>query len=340
MASRIPARVLAVYMVGAGLSTAFKISNTPSLLSSLVDFSRTSDGAWLAKDSLETRLAESYKFFYPDAQNVGFRPDPVDYFSALRTFIDVGKTFQDTGFDDAEVFYKTLKRGIAHLLITQQKAYDDARLATHPYLSEMMQPGHVVITSNWDTMLERFAALNSIPLRLSTSNREFSPSEVTLLKLHGSIDWCKVGDRVSGYGDEQFANITELQNPARRWTMKLPTGTDELIRVRSGTGDGWQKIKARSKDQWMVTMVTGKADDLGPLVNIWRDAYRALSRAENLEVVGYSLPPDDVEIRSLLRAGIRRGAPPPINVRNPAPDVHYRVRAFLERSATSDYQPV
>ncbi len=91
----------------------------------------------------------------------------------------------------------------------------------------------------------------------------------------------------------------------------------------------------------MVTMVTGKSDDLGPLREIWRDAYRALSRAATLEIVGYSMPADDVEIRTILRTGIKRGDDDPrVIVRNPAPDVHYRVRAYLLRSARSDYLPI
>jgi hypothetical protein len=91
----------------------------------------------------------------------------------------------------------------------------------------------------------------------------------------------------------------------------------------------------------MVTMVTGKSDDLGPLREIWRDAYRALSRASTLEIVGYSMPGDDVEIRTILRTGIQRGPQNPrVVVKNPAPDVHHRVRAYLLRTAKSDYLPI
>lgn len=327
-------------MAGAGLSSAFGLSNTPSLLHGLRKFAATKDGSWLAKDRLNARLTSSYEFFYPDARNAGFQPDPVDYFSALRTFIDIGRGFPGTGFDDAEPFYRMLKRGIAHLLIDQTRDVQDTTLVSHPYLDAMMQPGHVVITSNWDTLLERYAALKKIPLRLSTSSREFSENEVTVLKLHGSIDWCKRSDRTAAYGDDQYANLTELQNPTRSYTPALPVGDDDLMRVRTGLNDEWRRIKARARDLWMVTMVTGKQDELGPLQNIWRDAYRALSRAKSLEVVGYSMPPDDVEIRSLLRAGIQRGVAPLVTVRNPAPDVHFRVRAYLDRSAQSDYQPV
>jgi hypothetical protein len=53
------------------------------------------------------------------------------------------------------------------------------------------------------------------------------------------------------------------------------------------------------------------------------------------------MPPDDIEIRTLLRAGIQRGSgPKKIVVKNPAPDVHDRLRQYLERNIESDYRPV
>jgi len=89
----------------------------------------------------------------------------------------------------------------------------------------------------------------------------------------------------------------------------------------------------------MVTMARAKAGDLGPLQEIWRDAYGALSRASRLEIVGYSLPEDDIEIRTLLRAAILRGdGPRRLVTRNPAPDVHERVWRFLSRDAEPNYQ--
>jgi hypothetical protein len=31
------------------------------------------------------------------------------------------------------------------------------------------------------------------------------------------------------------------------------------------------------------------------MIGIWKDAYTALSRARVLEIVGYSMPPDDID---------------------------------------------
>lgn len=104
--------------------------------------------------------------------------------------------------------------------------------------------------------------------------------------------------------------------------------------------DAWRKIK-RADELFMVTMARGKSGDVGPLIGIWKDAYAALSRARLLEIVGYSMPPDDIEIRTLLRAGAQRGGGPSrIVVRNPAPDVHDRLRRYLHRDVRSNYLPV
>lgn len=339
--SPIPPRDRRVYFVGAGLSSAFRLPNTPSLINAAVDFSKTAVGNWLAQEGLEGELERAFRFFYPDADHEGFQPDVVDFFSALRTYLDVGAGLVGTGFANAPDLYRLLRRAIAHLLVVRSRQIDVDQFRDHPYLTEMVEPGNIIITSNWDTLIEHFASLNSIPLRLTSRTRHFDPGEVSLLKLDGSLDWCQVSARASGYPDDDYGTLKELQFAPRSRRSALPTDDADVIRVRCDLSSAWQMSKSRAREPWMVTMVTGKADDLGPLREVWRDAYRALSRAKHLEIVGYSMPPDDVEIRTILRTGVQRGPQrPDIVVRNPAPDVHYRVRAYLMRSAKSEYQPV
>jgi hypothetical protein len=76
------------------------------------------------------------------------------------------------------------------------------------------------------------------------------------------------------------------------------------------------------------------------LQHIWRSAHDALSAAKTIELIGYSLPHDDVEVRALLRAGLKRGPRDArLVVRNPSPDVHDRVQNYLDRQASSNYVP-
>jgi hypothetical protein len=340
--SPVPPRDRNVYMVGAGLSCAFRLPNTASLLSETIAFSTTPPGRWLQDEDFQQKLERAFRFFYPDARHAGFQPDVVDFFSALRTYLDVGAGLVGTGFGDAPELYRLLRRGIAHLLIERtRRSRSFAGFESHHYLTEMVQPGHIIITSNWDTVIEEFAALHNIPIRLTSRTRKFEPNEVALLKLHGSLDWCQGAARAGHHEDTDYSALKELQNPPRPYTHALPSDEDDLVRVRTTSGNAWQRVRSRSREPYMVTMATGKSDDLGPLREVWRDAYRALSRARTLEIVGYSMPNDDVEIRTILRTGLQRGTrSPTVLVRNPSPDVHHRVRSLLDRSARSDYLPI
>jgi hypothetical protein len=329
-----------VYFVGAGLSTAAGLPNTPALLDSVLVFAE--QRRWLIRERLAKRLDDAFQFFYPDAEYEGFRPSVVDFFSALRTFLDVGAGLRGTRFTDAPELYRVLKLAIANLLVDRLREVTDDRLADHAYLQEVVAAGNVVITSNWDLLIERVAQVNGTAIRLLG---EPDDSSLLLLKLHGSIEWCTSGNAKRSIDTNFYASLGERLFPPRPYTVSLDDIADDtIVRVRclEDWGTAWRLLRSRIVDPHMVTMVRGKSGDLGPLQQVWRDAYGAVSRARQLEIVGYSMPEDDTEIRTLLRAGIRRGRrkPPVVTIHNPSPDVHDRVRRFLDRTAKTNYLPV
>lgn len=337
MPAPIPERNRRVYFVGAGLSKALGLPNTAELLTEVLALARRSK-RWRQTERLPERVNDAFQYFYPDAANKGYRPDVVDFFSALRTYIDVGAGMRG-GFQDAPELFRSLKFAIAQLLVEGIRDIDNKLQAGHPYLDRVVRPGNIVVTSNWDLVLERYAALRNIPLRLVG----YSKNEFVLLKLHGSIDWCTVGRRSRRYTDASYASLSERLSAPSPYRVKLPRGQSELVRIRAldRWARSWGRISSRALDLHMVTMARGKAGDLGPLQSIWRDAYSAMSRASRLEIVGYSLPDDDIEIRTLLRAAIQRGTGPKNLVsRNPAPDVHERVWRLLSREAKPNYQGI
>jgi hypothetical protein len=291
---------------------------------------------------LEPRLARAFEYFYPDAVHEGYRPDVVDFFSSLRTYLDV-VTGLPGSFEDAPNLYRHLKSAIAHLLIEGARDCADALKRDHSYLKEIVQPGNVIVTSNWDPLIERYAAEHSVPVRLHGTGDD---NELVLLKLHGSIDWCLGQHMTQDPSLKNYARLNERLNPAREYRPKLPTKRareNRLLRIRmlDKWSSAWLMVRSRASEPHIVTMVRSKAGDLGPLRGVWRDAYGAVSRARRLEVVGYSMPPDDVEIRTILRAGVQRGTGlNGVIVRNPTPDVHIRVRQFLDLNVASDYRGV
>jgi hypothetical protein len=263
-----------VYFVGAGLSKALGLPNTAELLTGVLDLARKSK-RWNETERLPERVDAAFKYFYPDAANKGYRPDVVDFFSVLRTYIDVGAGMRG-GFQDAAELFRSLKFAIAQMLVESIRDIDDKLKLGHAYLDAVVQPGNIVVTSNWDLALERYAALHGVPVRLVG----YGESEFVLLKLHGSIDWCTVGRRSRRYTDTAYASLRERLAPSP-YHMKLSRAQNTLVRIRAleNWRNAWSRISSRALDLHMVTMARGKAGDLSPLQEIWRDAYSAMSRA-------------------------------------------------------------
>lgn len=97
----------------------------------------------------------------------------------------------------------------------------------------------------------------------------------------------------------------------------------------------------------MITMSLGKTSDTQPIRSMWKDAYYALSATRHLRIIGYSLPADDIEIRTLLRAGVARGtgwvhdpsgSSAQVTVMNPETGVHVRFHRLVSRKAVSDFR--
>jgi hypothetical protein len=338
--SPVPVRDRNVYFVGAGLSCALGLPNTAMLLEGVIDLA-SRNRRWGRVERLDERLRVAFEYFYPDAVHEGYMPDVGDFFSALRTYLDVGSDLAG-GLSDAPSLYRSLKSAIAHLLVEATRKCQPMLRAGHPYLEEMVQPGNIIVTSNWDLVVERYAQLHNVPLRLTGSSEE----EVVLHKLHGSVDWC-LGKHMRVRPVRQYAMLNEKLFGARPYRPAIPSRSARAevalrVRVLESWSGALNALRLRATEPYMVTMARGKAGDLGPLRMVWRDAYGAISRAEHLEIVGYSMPPDDIEIRTLLRAGVQRGRQDleEVMVRNPAPDVHDRVRRYLDRAVRSDYRGI
>ncbi len=301
-------------------------------------------GSWRHSANLGTELKDAFKAFYPDGEDKGFTPDAVDFFSTLHSYVEVCAGYPGSLSNTAD-FFRRLKFGIAYLLTKRLRDVDAKLVQGSDYLDQIVRPGNIVVTSNWDFGIEHYARLKGVPVRW----RGHRDNELVVLKLHGSIDWALgLHARIVDFGTGDFAMLNEQAFGPNNYKPTLPTAKNKLrtsvIRTRAleEWGQAWSRISSRTEEPYVVTMARGKSGELGPLLDIWRDAYEALSRARRLEVVGYSLPDDDIEIRTLLRAAVRRGSgPSKIVVRNPAPDVHVRFRRFLRRVAIeSNYLPV
>jgi hypothetical protein len=285
--------------------------------------------------NLERKLTEAYRFFYPP-RGQGFRPAVVDFFSVLSAYTDIAKGLPG-GLSDSADLGDELRFAIVQILCQRLgRATDDSLRAPHQVLDRIINRGNIVITTNWDTLIERAASARGLPYRLNGTQLH---DELLVLKLHGSIDWLLRKDATKHVHKKTYGSLRELYGSTRA----SPKGvSDDVIRTRvSNPGSAWRTIKNSTKQPLMVMMAPGKGLALEPLLELWESAYKAIGSASRLEIIGYSMPEDDVEIRTLLRAGVQRGSKEPkLVVRNPDADVHTRVRDLIHDSIESVYLPV
>ena len=349
-----PRRRLRVLFLGAGASKAAGLPLTEELLERIYPRSGTakwhdirSPGTW------RHHLSRAIIVLYPDGRDPAFRPSAVDFFTMLEVMASVHAGRARVPLDARELL-AALRSEIAGGV---QGEVAQLELNDVPHAAWLTSPNRpdVVVTSNWDTLAERAADEAGLEVRLSWPRQNdgdgqrrdrLRANEVVILKLHGSADWGEYGNR-SVQENPLKDYYADLRTPLWRTTSfgRARQKAEKVLRFRSIEG-------ARSADDGqvgfspplMATMAVGKQTQIDALEELWDDAYWSISRAAALDIVGYSFPADDLELRALFRAGTRRAGRADLDdgvavaAVNPSPDAHERARGFLGAGIGSDYR--
>ncbi len=183
-----PQRNKRVIFVGAGVGAAFGLPATHELLDAVA---HEGPGA----SAIAEELDEAYRYFYPVESSgaPGFRPNVVDFFSLLQAHIDLvyseGGRLRAGSELPARALGLRLRRAIANVLGSRigWKKLKNRLAERSEDLDEILKPGNIVIMTNWDVLLELYASIHGIRMRFQLPAA--STDDVTLLKLHGGIDW-------------------------------------------------------------------------------------------------------------------------------------------------------
>jgi hypothetical protein len=98
-------------MVGAGLSCALGLPNTAALVAEVLSAYET-ERTWRHGANLGEEMDTAFAFSYPDGKNKDFRPDAVDFFSTLKTYIETGGGFTGGLTDAPELYRKQVPRRV------------------------------------------------------------------------------------------------------------------------------------------------------------------------------------------------------------------------------------
>lgn len=163
-----------------------------------------------------------------------------------------------------------------------------------------------VLTFNYDVGLD--FALESAGQRFTYGFNE-DKGAVPLLKLHGSLNWARCAEcgkihpaRVGQY----MQNTTDF----RRFELsgdRRPS--DIVVHIGSRPMETLCCGETRRREPVIVPPTWNKVSHYEQVATVWAHAAEALSEAENIVVVGYSLPPTDEFFRYLYALGTVGNAP-------------------------------
>jgi hypothetical protein len=247
-------------------------------------------------------------YLYP-----AFNEDQANYPNVedFLNLVEVAKVFHSRAFIARKKWsYKYLDEvmGITLRAVTEYiwdfMADPERRRALAELVSELVRPGDVVISFNWDFMIDLAIEGDRRSLGSSYTYRAKVGSAI-LLKPHGSIDW--------------FLNTRLRKDRSLRAEMRY-----------RAKGLLWYPYfhLAENPDlldspAFIVPPLSAK-EYPGFLKRVWRDVFKAVAGAAELYIIGYSLPREDQFARLVIGQAIQRNnarrkhrKPLPVEVVNP-----------------------
>lgn len=158
-----------------------------------------------------------------------------------------------------------------------------------------------IITFNYDIAIDYSFYHNTIPLYYSLEGEERQTDSIPVYKLHGSLNWarCSKCERiipwyVSDYIEKNPFPVFD-SNGNDGYMTPLEIGSRLINFSHCGT--------PVSKEPVIVPPIWNKTEYHQMLSKVWSCAARELSEAENIFVIGYSLPLSDSFFRYLYALG-------------------------------------
>ena len=311
-------RTYRVLFLGAGFSQPAGLPLGSELFREVRELIRARHGTDTAFD----RDVERYIRYVSACEGRDVDFDDIDYEEFLG-FLDVEHFLRlegsDTWSDEGNAGQLMVRRGIAEVI---HRRTPPEPPASYRAFARELNPFDVILTFNYDTLLESALEAEDVPYRLFPRRylrvgllyhvSDHSKEEVTVLKLHGSIDWC---DRSAYERQVELSRALprpyEVKHPvfgANRVVDSIPitdgprTADDPLAKIHRIRN---LEPLFLSEDSWrwcplILAPSTAKLFYAEPLRDLWWDSQGFGPAHLSVGVVGYSLPPHDEYARQVL----------------------------------------
>jgi len=206
-------------------------------------------------------------------------------------------------------------------------------------------PDWAFVTFNYDLALDQALYWNTLELDYGLQPPTNNPRRVGLYKLHGSLNWslCGCGEilplawnLVGVVLPSEVGGLARLQT-----TDRLATTSPARLQTTGGLAGAWHGCgQASTGEPAIVPPSWNKTQYQKGFARVWSRAAAELAAAENIVVIGYSLPDSDAFFHDLFRLGL----PGPTRVRrfvviNPNGEACERFRELLGPELRVRFEP-
>lgn len=178
-----------------------------------------------------------------------------------------------------------------------------------------------VITFNYDMVIDYAFYYSGIPIDYCLGAVQNNNNALKLLKLHGSLNWGKC---------ECGTTYVLPWNKFRYTSAYLTIGATLLNQAH---------CENKRIEPILVPPTWNKGSYHSELRNVWQQAAKELSEAENIFIIGYSLPESDIFFKYLFALGtVGKAILKKIWVYNPDPLAEEKFRALIGSGITNRFK--
>jgi hypothetical protein len=159
--------------------------------------------------------------------------------------------------------------------------------------------GVTIITFNYDIALDFAIRTRQMTPNYALQSKQPLTAHINLLKLHGSLNWGRTGN------GEEIVYLAQLESFATDCALSLSNQHRANLPVGTNLPELMQKYQGIAVEAVPVIVPPGfyKAEEHEALTDVWKAAAQQLSDAEDIIVIGFSLPTTDSFFNHLYGLG-------------------------------------
>lgn len=319
-----------IIVLGAGFSRPGGLPLTNELLPLVLDLARRIGRAERLVRDLQEYCEYANGFNPRQALRVDTPADiPIEKFVSyldIRNYLLLKGS--DSGPDEGDSSQILIRYCIGSILYDAQSRLDNAQWALYEAFAKRLTPEDVVITFNYDSILETACERSGVkyrlcPYRYKSVNRFGGtlighPGEVIIYKVHGSIDWFDISthnhEYEKAYRNRAYRRIHhEVFDKPGQYEYARITGDPypeddplrSIYRVTKGLGEYYHTEQRFSGTPLIISPSSAKLIHLNITRHFWNGFHQAGYGNSQMIIIGFSFAGHDEFVRLPIASAVR-----------------------------------